>query len=250
VPRCAQQLEPVEQEIKAGLARGPLLHQDETGRSISGARHWMHGSSTEQLTHDAVHAKRGKEALNALGILTDFHGVSGHDGWQSSWLYPGPHALWNVHHLRELLFLEQEQQQVWAGERKELLLDINAAVEQARAQGRSCRDPLEVADWKAQDAALLQAGSQANAPDPPAPGTKKGRRKQSAARNLLDRLSFQQDALLARRPGLLPHSRLSLDLAQARHGGPDCLGTGFARPSSFTCFLAHPNGYEIFTATA
>jgi len=144
-----------------------------------------------------VHVKRGKEALDSIGILADFQGVSVHDGWSSYWQYRGPHALCNVHHLRELTFLDEERQQDWAGEMKELLLDIKVAVDQARAEGRTSLHLLEVADWKARYAALLAEGYQANPPDPPPETSKKGRRKQPAARNLLDRLSTHQEAVLA-----------------------------------------------------
>src|SRR6266478_2183446 len=87
VERCAKQLEPVEQQIKAALCQAEVLHQDETGLYVAGQRHWMHVSSTEHLTHYAVHAKRGKAALDAIGILADFAGVSVHDGWRSYWRY-------------------------------------------------------------------------------------------------------------------------------------------------------------------
>lgn len=197
VERCAEQLVPVEHAIKAALSRAEVLHQDETGLYMAGKRHWMHVSATEQLTHYAVHPKRGKEALEAIGILTDFAGVSVHGGWGSYWLYLCQHALCNVHHLRDLTFLEEEQQQAWASEMKELLLDIKAAVEQARALGRTSLHLLEVADWKARYAALLAEGYQANPPDPPPETSKKGRRKQSAVRNLLDRFSKRQAAVLA-----------------------------------------------------
>ncbi|HEY6406125.1 MAG TPA: IS66 family transposase [Ktedonobacteraceae bacterium] len=196
VKRCAKQLEPVEQQIKAALNHAPVLHQDETGLYVAGRRQWMHVSATEQLTHYAVHAKRGKEALDAIGILEGFEGVSVHDGWRSYWRYASQHALCNVHHLRELTFLYEEQHQDWAGQMKTLLLDIKTAVEQARAEGRTSLHPLEVANWKAQYAALLAEGYRANPPDPPPEAGKRGRRKQSAARNLLDRLSTHQEAVL------------------------------------------------------
>src|SRR5256884_5003037 len=196
IERCAKQLEPVEQQIKAALCRAEVLHQDETGLYVAGQRHWMHVSATEQLTHYAVHAKRGKEALDAIGMLADFQGVSVHDGWRSYWQYLCQHGLCNVHHLRELTFLEEERQQAWASEMKELLLESKAAVEQARAQGRSSLHPLEVADWKARYQARLSEGYLANPPDPPPMTGKKGRRKQSTARNLLDRLSKHQQAVL------------------------------------------------------
>ena len=196
VERCAKQLEPMEQQIKAALSRAEVLHQDETGLYVAGQRHWMHVSATEQLTHYAVHPKRGKEALEAIGILADFAGVSVHDGWRSYWQFVCQHALCNVHLLRELTYLSEELRQAWAAEMIELLLDIKAAVEQARAEGRSCLHPLEVTDWKARYGALLTQGYQANPPDPPPEVAKKGRRKQSAARNLLDRLSKHQQAVL------------------------------------------------------
>jgi transposase len=197
VQRCAESLKPVEQQIKAALVRAPVLHQDETGLHVQGKRHWMHVSATEQLTHYAVHAKRGKKALDAIGILPAFQGISVHDGFRSYRQYLCQHALCNVHHLRELTFLHEEQQQAWAGQMKDLLTAIKAAVQQARAQGCQSLPPWEVQDWKARYGAILAEGYQANPPDPPPQVSKKGRRKQSPARNLLDRLSKQQDAVLA-----------------------------------------------------
>jgi transposase len=197
VQRCAEHLEPIEAQIKTALAQADVLHQDETGLYVTGKRHWMHVSATEQLTHYAVHGKRGHEALDAIGILTDFQGVSVHDGWQAYWRYACQHGLCNVHHLRELIFLHEQLQQAWAGQMKDLLLDMKAAVDQARAEGRQRLHCLEVADWKTRYAALLQEGYQANPPDPPPAVSKKGRRTQSPARNLLDRLSTHQDAVLA-----------------------------------------------------
>lgn len=197
VQRCAEHLCPVEEQIKAALARVAVLHQDETGLYVAGQRHWMHVSATERLTHYAVHVKRGHEALDAIGILKDFQGVSVHDGWQAYWRYACEHGLCNVHHLRELIFLHEVLQQVWAGQMKELLLDMKTAVDQARAEGRRRLHSLEVADWKTRYGALLQEGYLANPPDPPPEVSRKGRRKQSPARNLLDRLSTHQDAVLA-----------------------------------------------------
>lgn len=197
VQRCAEQLCPVEEQIKAALARAAVLHQDETGLYVAGKRHWMHVSATEQLTHYAVHVKRGHEALDAIGILTDFHGVSVHDGWQSYWRYACEHGLCNVHHLRELIFLYEVLQQAWAAQMKDLLLDMKAAVDQARAEGRKALHSLEVADWKTRYAAVLEEGYLANPPDPPPEVSRRGRRKQSPARNLLDRLSTHQHAVLA-----------------------------------------------------
>lgn len=197
VQRCAAALQPVEQQIKAALSQVPVLHQDETGLYVAGQRQWMHVSATERLTHYAVHPKRGKAALDEIGILANFSGVSVHDGWSSYWQFLCQHALCNVHHLRELTFQAEVEQQGWAQEMKELLLEIKAAVDQARAEGRTSLHPVEVADWKARYRELLAEGYRANPPDPPPESGKKGRRKQSATRNLLDRLSTHEEAVLA-----------------------------------------------------
>jgi len=197
VERCAEQLAPVEQQIKEHLQHAAVLHQDETGLYVEGKRSWLHVSSTEQLTHYAVHPKRGKDALEAIGILPGFSGVSVHDGWRAYQSYACRHGLCNVHHLRELTFLYEVLHQAWAGEMIALLLDIKLAVEQARGQGCTHLHPLEVQDWKARYSALLAEGYQANPLPSELPPKRIGRRKQSAARNLLDRLSSQQEAVLA-----------------------------------------------------
>jgi transposase len=197
VERCAEQLAPVEQQIKTALVQAAVLHQDETGLSVAGKRHWVHVSATPALTHYAVHPKRGKEALDAIGILPGFGGVSVHDGWRSYWAYGCQHATCNVHLLRDLTFLVEEHQQDWAQQMKDLLLSMKAAVEQARAESRPALHPMEVADWQAQYQRVVLEGEAAQPRELSPPLRVKGRRKQSAARNLLDRLSQQQDAVLA-----------------------------------------------------
>ncbi len=58
-----------------------------------------------------------------MGILPDYTGVSVHDGFKTYQRYTTcRHALCNIHHLRELTFLEEQYQQPWAREMKALLL--------------------------------------------------------------------------------------------------------------------------------
>jgi transposase len=196
IERCAQNLGEVEEQIKEALVQAEVLHQDETGLYVNGARYWMHVACTAHLTHYAIHRKRGKEALDAIGILSRFQGTSVHDGWRSYFLYTCMHALCLVHLLRELTFLAEEQRLEWAADLKALLLDMKEATEQAREQGLTTLHPLEVADWQAQFMALL-AHADATTPTAQAPPGTKGRAKQSAARNLLDRLIRDQEAVLA-----------------------------------------------------
>jgi transposase len=197
VQQGAQVLRPVEEAIKAALHRAPVLHSDETGVRRAGKLAWAHVASTARLTHYAIHAKRGHEATDAIGILPGYRGVSVHDGWKPYRHYPQcRHALCNIHHLRELTFLEEQYRQPWATELKGLLLEMKAAVEQARSRGEQQLPEAERTAFVAHYEDLLTAGRAAN-PPPERPPGRRGRVKQSPARNLLERLSLGQGEVLA-----------------------------------------------------
>jgi transposase len=197
VSQAATLLEPMEARIKAALGRAPVLHSDETGVRQAGRLAWVHVASTKQLTHYAVHAKRGAEATEAIGILPRYTGVSVHDGWKPYRTHTAcRHALCNIHHLRELTFLEEQYHQTWAKELKELLREMKSATEQARTTG-VCHLPAHERDgFVARYEQLLAAGHAAN-PPPDRPAHHKGRLKQSPARNLLERLWLGQAEVLA-----------------------------------------------------
>src|SRR6266567_1179024 len=194
IKRCAGQLVSVEQQITEALKQAEVIHQDETGLDVAGKRHWMHVTCTPTLPHYHVDASRGQTALEAIGILPQFTGIAVHDGWGSYFLYDCEHAVCIVHLLRDLVFLA-EQGIPWAADLKTLLLDMKEATDQAREQGKRWLDPLEVVDWEAQFLRLLDDGDRAF-PRATAPPGKRGRCKQSDARNLLDHLRKQQKAVL------------------------------------------------------
>ncbi len=76
IKRCAAHLMEVEQQIKEALIKADVIHQDETGLYVAGKRHWEHVTSTPTLTHSHVDPSRGQAALEAIGILSKFTGVS------------------------------------------------------------------------------------------------------------------------------------------------------------------------------
>jgi transposase len=198
VEQAAQTLGPVEEQIKAALSRAPVLHSDETGVRRAGRLAWAHVASTSRLTHYAVHSKRGSEATEAIGILPRFTGVSVHDGWKPYRHYTAcRHALCNIHHLRELTFLEEAYQQTWAKDLKGLLLEMKIAVEQARRRGDARLDEAERSAFVTRYEELLAAGLAANPPPTEQQPRRRGRVKQSPARNLLERLWMGQDEVLA-----------------------------------------------------
>jgi transposase len=197
VQQGAQTLRPVEAQIKAALQRAPVLHCDETGVRRAGRLAWAHVASTARLTHYAIHAQRGTAATEAIGILPGYRGVSVHDGWKPYHAYTDcRHALCNIHHLRELTFLEEAYHQSWAKELKGLLLAMKAAVERTRTQGELALPDAERRALVARYDTLLAAGVAAN-PPPERPPGQRGRVKQSPARNLLERLVLGKEEVLA-----------------------------------------------------
>ncbi len=198
---CHQPLAEVEASLKAALVKQQVIHQDETGVRVKKEGWWVHVCSTPSLTHYAPHRSRGRDAMDAIGIASAFRGTSVHDGLLSYHGYSFTQALCNVHHLRELTFLEEELKQDWARKMKELLVEMKACVEQAKAAGSRELDLLLLAGLLTRYDEIFAEGYRAN---PPPEKPKKsaqnkrtpGRPKQGPARNLLNRLSSEKWAVL------------------------------------------------------
>ena len=192
----AARLAPLEAQIATAVARAPITHADETSLRIGGRRHWLHVASTATLTHYATHRQRGQGATDAIGILPRVVGRLIHDGWATYRQYPCPHGLCNAHHLRELTGVEEREGQPWATALKALLREIKAHIAARQAAGEAAIVPAVAAAFAARYRALVAEGLAANPPPLPVPG-RRGRPKQSKARNLLGRLDRYAAEVLA-----------------------------------------------------
>ena len=186
--RAYQTLDPVAAAITRGLIAAPVVNVDESGVRVDGSLHWLHVACTADLTFYGVHARRGSEAMDALGILPHCHHWLMHDHWKPYYKYDAFHALCNQHLLRELKFLAEENHQTWAGELSRFLLDCN-------------KDPLAKAGLDeeqfkrvhARYRAIVRKGRREH------PRRRQGewRTKQGKAANLLDRLEDYDLCVLA-----------------------------------------------------
>lgn len=102
--RAAAGLEPFTAAAVAGLAGADLVHVDETGLRVAGRLHWLHVACSGLFTVLVCHAKRGKPAIDAVGVLPGFTGIAVHDAFAPYAGYTSAtHALCNAHLLRELI---------------------------------------------------------------------------------------------------------------------------------------------------
>jgi len=198
---CAKRLDGFLQTVRAQLVGAEVVNFDETGARVAGKLHWVHSASTGTLSLFTVHAKRGTEAMDQAGVLPGFTGVAVHDGWSCYGRYEHvTHARCNAHHLRELAGVaEQSDQRAWAEGMAALLVEASWAVARAAAAGLDQLDSQRLAHYLRRYDAIVAEGRRANRP-PPSPGgnsnKRKGRRKQSKAANLLDRLDRHRDEVL------------------------------------------------------
>ena len=171
---------------------------DETGMRATGSLHWLHTASTRWLTWYFAHAKRGREAMDAAGVLPDFKGCAVHDFWGPYLNYDCGHAFCNAHLLRELVFLWEEQDQAWANVMICHLLAIKTAVDTDREAGQSALPAADLDDLLTRYLQIVDTGYAENpALETPEGPKRHGRRKQSKARNLLDRFRDHQEGILA-----------------------------------------------------
>ena len=189
-------LQPTVQTIGQGVVNSAVAHADESGLRVARTLHWLHVLATDTLSWMGCHPKRGGEAFESLALLQQFKGVLVHDGWLPYKALECQHALCNQHHLRELTYLLEEQEQAWAGDMIELLRHANHTDNVNCADGKmphydSQKYQSEVRDLRDLYEAIL---AQAQTDNPIAPSTgKRGRTKQSKATNLIGRLRDYSD---------------------------------------------------------
>ncbi len=98
------------------------IHTDETSMRVNKQNHWIHVYSSGVLTLKMLHRKRGKEAIDDIGIIPNYDGVIIHDCWASYLSYQHlDHGLCGSHLLRELTFIIDSNGYRWAKNIKRLL---------------------------------------------------------------------------------------------------------------------------------
>ena len=144
--KIAGLISPAIAAITAALAGADVAHFDETGFRVAGKLAWVHSASAGKFVLVTVHPKRGKDGMDAAGVLPAFTGIACHDAWKPYDSYDGAagHALCGAHLLRELIAVTEtgtEDDVIWAQQAIDALLELKEAADAARETGRCAIDP-------------------------------------------------------------------------------------------------------------
>jgi transposase len=192
VARTAEALNEVEKLIKTLITLAAVIGVDETTLNIAGRKQWLHVARTDLLTAYHLHESRGRKAVDAFGVLPGYAGTAVHDALS---VYDGPdyatarHALCGAHLLRELTAVaEQHPHAIWPSQARSALADLAAAAHTARDQGLDHIPPERAAEalMLFRHAVLVGLAEHRRAEG----------RKQSRARNLLERLRDREVEIL------------------------------------------------------
>jgi transposase len=143
--RAAGRLDGFLAQVRQAIAAGEVAGFDETGFRVAGRLAWVHCARTGKYTLLVAHPKRGRQAIEAMGVLPSFTGVAVHDAWAPYDTYTTPdHQLCGAHALRELQAVTDaaaQGQWCWAAQAAEALTAMQELVRKAVSQGRHAVDP-------------------------------------------------------------------------------------------------------------
>ena len=193
---CSGKIEGTVGRIKEQIRGSEVANLDETGLRIEGKLSWLHSAGTASATYYFPHARRGTEAMEAMGILPGYQGVAVHDFWSSYLSYRCVHALCNAHLLRELTFIWEEWGQKWAQEMAEALRGWKKLVDRAKGRALAALSARLLAQIEERYERILLKGLRANPLAAQTGPPCRGRRKKSKARNLLERLRDHREKVL------------------------------------------------------
>ncbi len=199
------------------LLTSPCMHTDETSMRVNKQNHWIHVYSAGELTLKMLHFKRGKEAMEDIGIIPHYSGVIIHDCWASYLSYDHlNHGLCGSHLLRELTFIIDSNGYRWARKMKRLL---KRACKIVSSRKEKCLTGNEFLKLQRIYNDILCAGEKEMPEIPRKTDKRRGRIAKSDAHNLWERLNkFSKSVLLFAQLPYVPftNNRAEQDLRMAK----------------------------------
>jgi transposase len=143
--RAAGRLDGFLAHAREQIAASDVAGFDETGFRVEGKLAWVHCARTGKYTLLMVHPKRGRQAIEAMGVLPSFAGTAVHDAWAPYDCYSNAaHQLCCAHVLRELQAVTDAApsgEWCWATQAAEAITAMQALVSEAITRGQGAVDP-------------------------------------------------------------------------------------------------------------
>ncbi len=167
---AATRLGPFSEHLEQILGEEPVLHADETATQVGTTKHWVHTISSHMLTLLAVHPRRGRQALEDIGVLGAYAGTLVRDGLASyDYLDAASHGQRHAHLVRHLKDVgHSDAFKGWTSDMTAVLLDANDASEKAAAADHTRVGSHRAAEIRARYKACLD-NAFALLPDGPIP---------------------------------------------------------------------------------
>jgi transposase len=185
--RAAGRLEGFLEEVREELIAAQVVGFDETGLRVEGKLHWVHCARTEKYTLVICHPRRGREGIEALGVLPRFGGIAVHDAWAPYNTYADPdHQLCCAHALRELQGVADcapAGSWCWAMQAAQALAGMQELLSEAIEQDRDAIEPAALAA----QIAIYRSAAAIGVNQTAARSSKLMRKHNALAHRLLDR---------------------------------------------------------------
>jgi transposase len=143
--RATQTLDEFLEQVRENITASDVAGFDETGFRVEGRLHWVHCARTGKYTLLMVHPRRGRQAMEAMGVLPSFTGIAVRDTRAPyDTCTPAGHQLCCAHALRELQAVTGSApagRWCWAAQAAGALTGMQALVSEATGEGREAADP-------------------------------------------------------------------------------------------------------------
>ena len=170
------------------------IHVDETSLRVDKKNHWIHVYSSGDITIKFLHQKRGKEAIEFIGVIPLYGGIIIHDCWASYLSYGHlEHGLCGSHLLRELTFIIDFNVYRWAKKMKRLLQRVCKMVSRRKEKCLTANEHLKLQHLYKK---ILLAGKKELPPIPEKTTKRGGKVAKSDAHNLWERLDKYETSVL------------------------------------------------------
>jgi transposase len=171
--------------VNEHIYRAKIKHLDETGMQIEKKPQWLHVACTKELTHYRI-SERGDVPDKMLGIVV-------HDHWRSYFaIKKAKHVICNIHILRELKGIIEEDKEIWS-KKMFRLLQLACKVKNKYPEGipKKWTEFIESNYFK-----IIEEGILYHENLPPLMQKKKCKPKRRVGHNLLLRLEYYREETL------------------------------------------------------